>query len=822
MREMRWALLAVAGLAALLTGLGCGAPASAAPPRSPALELSRGLFEIPAAAASVKAEWGGSTGAPNLWEFWSMLLSLTQSRLPPQPTLFSASTAPSGAVGLGWGIGPSNIANWEYRRRPEGGIWSAWTEIANADAATATHTVSGLGQGVRYSFQLRAVNPNGHGPASATVSAVAGWAPPTPSEPNESGGRTEGPVIPPILYSAISLTSEAAHANTYAFLRDINDLSSGAASLAEMDTAEALLINTGGRVIDYYGEILDTVRAGERLKWFPVGLDGACWYAYRVMEVLPDPPAPPRKLFRIELEAKDPCEFTLVPDRARDRSDPHYDGYYPFFTHFSRGALPRDPYPAYIGPDEIRGFPPPRPQGMGGYPVEGGRTYRLGGGISWSPILIDVPEEMALALYDEGFDYAIYLDEASGAYLRLNPFTGKDAEYYVWTDGERAEPPDDAVARFEAIIASIRVSPLPGPQHRTGTPTLSARTAASGSVALSWSAGPADARRWEYRQRPEGGGWSAWIRIAGSDALTTSHTVTGLSQDARYGFQVRAANARASGHGSAAASAVAGLTPTVVSDFEPLLYHRLRLTDGATRGSAYAFLTDADDLTSGARTFAEVGSAVALLINTEGYRERDYTAELATVQAGDLIKWIRNNDYFDFDCRYDYRVIEVLPDPPEPARRLFRIALEDGSQCNVSAAQRNDPDYFNRARGYLAKIELEDPSLHVGADGVRLLSYEIEGGHTYRMVGFGKPTRIVVDVPSGMRLIYEGGIMYTDGRLTETFVDAVSGWAVTLSPFHVWDAYCHAPTSDGRVEQHSDASARCEALIDSIRVSPLP
>ena len=813
MREMLWKLVAVVGLAALLTGLGCGAPASAAGP--PALELSRGLFEIPAAAASAKTERGGSAGAPNLWtptelwEIWALLLSLRQSRLPPQPTLFSASTAPSGAVGLGWGIGPGNITKWEYRRRPEGGIWSAWREIANADAATATHTVSGLGQGVRYSFQLRAVNPNGPGSASATVSAVAGWAPHTPDE------------RPTLYYYHLSTTDAAVRSGAYAFLTDADDLTSGATSFAEIHAAEALLINTIGEPFDDftndYSETLATVQIGERIIWSSIEAFGTCWSAYRVTEILPAPPGTPRKLFRISLEAQYPCNVNLLDDSGP--SIPNYDGYHYYPSSFNWGKLPSEPY---VGPDGVATFPAPRLQGMGGYPVEGGRTYRLGSSRSWSPILIDVPEEMALALYDESIDYAIYLDEASGAYLRLNPFTGKDAEYYAWTDGERAEPPADAVARFEAIIASIRVSPLPGLQHRAGRPTLSARTAASGSVALSWSAGPADARRWEYRQRPEGGGWGAWIWIAGSNALTTSHTVTDLIQDARYDFQVRAANARASGPGSAVASGTAGLTPTVISDFEPLLYHRLQSADGAMRGSAYAFLTDADDLTSGARTFAEASGAVALLINTEGYREQDYTAALATVQAGDLIKWIRNNDNFDFDCRYDYRVIEALPDPPEPARRLFRIALEDESQCNISAAQRNDPNYFNRVRGNVAAFDVEDPTPYVGSDGVRLLSYEIEGGHTYRMVGFGKPTWIVVDVPAGMRLTYEGGVMYTDGRLTETFVDEISGWAVTLSPFHVWDADYFAPTPDGRAEGSADVIARFEALIDSIRVSPLP
>ena len=812
MRGLRSKLLAVVGLAALLAGLGCGASASAAGQHS--LELSRDLIESPTAVASANAERGGAAGAPSLWapaelwEFWALLLALTQSRLPPQPALFSASTAPSGAVGLGWGTGPGDIAKWEYRRRPEDGIWSAWTEIADADAATATYTVSGLGHGVRYNFQLRAVNPNGPGPASATASAVAGLAPFTPDK------------RPTLYYDHLSTTGAAVRFGSYAFLTDADDLTSGATSFAEIHAAEALLINTIGEPFDDvtndYSETLATVQIGERIIWSLIESFGTCWSAYRVTKILPDPPGAPRKLFRIALEAQEACNVRLMEDSGP--SDPSYDGYHYYPSIFEWGKLPSEPY---VGPDGVATFPAPRLQGMGGYPVEGGRTYRLGNAASWSSILIDVPKGMSLA-YTGGVTHAMYLDEASGTYLRLDLFTGKDAEYYAWTDGERAEPPADAAARFEAIIASIRVSPPPGPGHRAGTPTLAARTAASGSVALSWSPGPADAGRWEYRQRPEGGGWGAWIRIAGSDASTTSHTVTGLIQDARYSFQVRAANARASGPGSAAASAVAGLTPTVVSDFEPLLYHRLQSADGAMRDSSYAFLTDADDLTSGARTFAETSGAVALLINTEGYGGRDYTAALATVQAGDLIKWIRNNDNFDFDCRYDYRVIKALPDPPEPARRLFRIALEDESQCNISAAQRNDPNYFDRVRGNIAAFDLEDPTTYVGTDGVRLMSYEIEGGHTYRMVGFGKPTSIVVDVPAGMRLTYEGGVMFTDGRLTETFVDEVSGWAITLSPFHVWDADYFAPTPDGRAEGPADVIARFEALIDSIRVSPLP
>ena len=370
---------------------------------------------------------------------------------------------------------------------------------------------------------------------------------------------------------------------------------------------------------------------------------------------------------------------------------------------------------------------------------------------------------------------------------------------------------------FWALLLSLTQSRLP-PQ-----PALfSASTAPSGAVGLGWGTGPGDITKWEYRRRPADGIWSDWTAIADADAATATYTVSGLGQGVRYKFQLRAVNANGPGPASATVSAVAGLVPFTPDKRPTLYYDHLSATGAAIRSGAYAFLTDADDLTSGARTFAETSGAVALLINTEGYGGRDYTAALATVQAGDLIKWIRNNDNFDFDCRYDYRVIKALPDPPEPARRLFRIALEDESQCNISAAQRNDPNYFNRVRGNVAAFRLEDPTPYVGTDGVRQMSYEIEGGHTYRMVGFGRPTSIVVDVPAGMRLIYEGGVMYTDGRLTENFVDEISGWAVTLSPFHVRDTNYSAPTPDGRAEGPADVIARFEALIDSIRVSPLP
>lgn len=99
---------------------------------------------------------------------------------------------------------------------------------------------------------------------------------------------------------------------------------------------------------------------------------------------------------------------------------------------------------------------------------------------------------------------------------------------------------------------------------RPGAPLLVARTAASGSVALGWSAAPTDATRWEYRRHPADGSWSNWIAITGSETSTAAHTVTGLIEDARYHFQLRAHTANGASPTSTTAIAIAGLTPSAL------------------------------------------------------------------------------------------------------------------------------------------------------------------------------------------------------------------------------------------------------------------
>ena len=69
--------------------------------------------------------------------------------------------------------------------------------------------------------------------------------------------------------------------------------------------------------------------------------------------------------------------------------------------------------------------------------------------------------------------------------------------------------------------------------------------AGDGQVTLIWTT-PSDSgftiTRYEVRQRTGNGAWNPWTEISGSDANTTSHSVSNLTNGTSYGFQVRVVN----------------------------------------------------------------------------------------------------------------------------------------------------------------------------------------------------------------------------------------------------------------------------------------
>ena len=119
--------------------------------------------------------------------FISQPQAMAQSSTPHPPTRLTA-TAGDRSVTLDWANpDDSSITSYEIRMRKGYSRWTRWTNIAESDASTTSHVVSGLSNNKRYRFRIRAVNESGEGKASAKVnsrpkaSSVDATPTPTPS-----------------------------------------------------------------------------------------------------------------------------------------------------------------------------------------------------------------------------------------------------------------------------------------------------------------------------------------------------------------------------------------------------------------------------------------------------------------------------------------------------------------------------------------------------------------------------------------------------------------------------------------------------------------
>ena len=107
-----------------------------------------------------------------------------------------------------------------------------------------------------------------------------------------------------------------------------------------------------------------------------------------------------------------------------------------------------------------------------------------------------------------------------------------------------------AVSAGPALVSDQVPTPAPA------KPTGARATGGNASVMLAW-ADPSDATitRWQYRHKAGSGAYGSWTDVPGSDAGTTSYTVTGLTNGTAYTFQIRAVNATGGGAASDEVSA---------------------------------------------------------------------------------------------------------------------------------------------------------------------------------------------------------------------------------------------------------------------------
>ncbi len=121
--------------------------------------------------------------------------TVTPSTTPPQPAEVTASRGDR-QVTLSWTAGTpgepgtatwaSPTTGWQYRMRTGDGAFATWTDIADSDATTTSHTVTELINGVVYTFEVRAMNAMGAG-AAGSDSATPAVVPPAPTLAAEAG-----------------------------------------------------------------------------------------------------------------------------------------------------------------------------------------------------------------------------------------------------------------------------------------------------------------------------------------------------------------------------------------------------------------------------------------------------------------------------------------------------------------------------------------------------------------------------------------------------------------------------------------------------------
>ena len=168
---------------------------------SPANKDARVIWTAPRAMTVFIGAGSSDRFGTGVYGTGTYTLEVTESSgpAPPQPdapgmvTDLRASGF-DGHVSLLWTVpadGGSAITEFEYRQKEGSGAYGGWLDVPNSGPLTSGYAVPNLTNDTEYTFQVRAVNGVGDGPASNAASATP--APPRPPpRPGPGGGGGSG------------------------------------------------------------------------------------------------------------------------------------------------------------------------------------------------------------------------------------------------------------------------------------------------------------------------------------------------------------------------------------------------------------------------------------------------------------------------------------------------------------------------------------------------------------------------------------------------------------------------------------------------------
>ncbi|MDE2803409.1 MAG: fibronectin type III domain-containing protein, partial [Chloroflexota bacterium] len=109
---------------------------------------------------------------------------------PAKPTGLAAKVG-NAQITLSWDASDdSSISKYQYNQQV-GGTWAGWADVTGSGWTTTSHTVTGLSNGVRHTFAIRAVNSSGNSPESDSVSATPTYPPGAPTGFSASAGNEQ-------------------------------------------------------------------------------------------------------------------------------------------------------------------------------------------------------------------------------------------------------------------------------------------------------------------------------------------------------------------------------------------------------------------------------------------------------------------------------------------------------------------------------------------------------------------------------------------------------------------------------------------------------
>ena len=464
---------------------------------------------------------------------------------PPKPAGVAASGGPQ-RVTLSW-TAQAGATGWEYRQKTTG-TFGDWTAIASSGAATTGHVVTGLTNDTAYTFEVRARNAGGPGPASGPVTATPratplalpakpaglaatavqpsgqdayvslGWTPPSGwqslnweyRQQAQGGQWSDWTACSPTLSSGTigCRVNGLTRLTAYTFqVRAANSTGPGPAS----DSATATTL--AGRPPAPAGFRVAAGDGEATLRWQALaGVDYWKWRqqaagnSFGNWTTLSDGTATSHRVTGL-------TNGTSYSFQVRAGDDDAGDGP----ASPARAATPF--------------AKPGKPTGLTAMAGDGQAT------LSWDALAAASSWEYRFRVGVARFgDWTAGAnDGAATRYTVTGLANGKVHTFELRARNAAGTGP-------KSNMATVTPSALPAKPNLTATP-------GNGSVALSWAAQSA-ARSWEYRQTRGAGASDVWRPVPFSSAATTGHTLRGLINYTSYTFQARARNANGAGPAS--------------------------------------------------------------------------------------------------------------------------------------------------------------------------------------------------------------------------------------------------------------------------------